>query len=274
MIAKSGKVALLIVSLFFFASFIAPLLTLKHPNEINLDAIKEAPSLEYLFGTDNKGRDIFSRVVYGAKISIGVSMVAGIISSFIGLVIGLVAGYKGGVIDKLLMSLVDFILSFPSLLFAIAISIVFPPGLFTVMIAISAVGWTSFARLVRGITLSIKSMAYVESAIAIGCSHWRIIMKHIAPQCISSALVMIGIKMGGFILTEATLGFLGLGLQPPEPSWGAMISAGRNHILTAPWIAIFPGLAIFITVFCFNILGDALKNAYDLTNEKVQSKNQ
>ncbi|MCX8070612.1 MAG: ABC transporter permease [Thermodesulfovibrionales bacterium] len=259
-----SKISIFIVLTLFFLSLLSPFIGLKDPNEINLDAIKEKPSLKYPFGTDNKGRDIFARVIYGAKISIGVSIVASCISALIGLTVGLIAGYKGGIIDKILMSIVDFILSFPSLLFAIAISIVFPAGLLSVMIAISAVGWTSFARLIRSITLSIKNMPYVESAIVIGCSHWRIILKHIAPQCLAGALVMIGIKMGGFILTEATLSFLGLGLQPPEPSWGSMVSAGRNHILTAPWIAIFPGLAIFITVFSFNIFGEYLRQAYNL----------
>lgn len=264
MTTKTGRVAFIIVSFLFLLSLISPFLGLKDPNEINLDAIKESPSLDYFFGTDNKGRDIFARVIYGAKISIGVSIIASFISALIGLIVGLIAGYKGGMVDRLLMSIVDFILSFPSLLFAIAISIVLPAGIWTVMIAIAAIGWTSFARLVRSITLSIKNMPYVESAIAIGCNHWRILLKHIAPQCLAGSMVMIGIKMGGFILTEATLGFLGLGLQPPDPSWGSMISAGRNHILTAPWIAIFPGLAIFTTVFCFNLFGESLRKSYDL----------
>lgn len=265
MIPMAGKIALLVVVVIFFVSLISPILGMKDPNEIDLDAVRQAPSIQHPFGTDNKGRDVFTRVIAGAKVSIGVSLAASMVAASLGLVVGLTSGYLGGALDRMLMALVDFILSFPSLLFAIAVSIVLPTGLFSVMIAIAAVGWTSFARLVRGITLSVRNMPYVDAARAVGCTDLRIIMKHIAPQCLTGMMVMMGIKLGGFILTEATLGFLGLGLQPPAASWGAMVSAGRNHILTAPWMALFPGIAIFITVFCFNILGDSLRKVYQVS---------
>ncbi len=263
--AKVSKVALFFVTTVFFTSLISPFLDLSDPNEINLEAIRHPPSLSHPFGTDNKGRDLFARVIAGAKVSIGVALLASIVAASLGLTVGLIAGYLGGKVDRALMAMVDFILSFPSLLFAIAVSIVLPSGLFSVMIAIAAVGWTSFARLVRGVVLSVKAMPYVDAARALGCSDLRIVMRHIAPQCLTGVVVMMGIKLGGFMLTEATLSFLGLGLQPPQASWGAMVSAGRNHILTAPWMAIFPGVAIFTTVLCLNILGELLRKAYQMT---------
>lgn len=246
------------------ASVAAPFLSIHDPNKINLDLIKRPPSLEHPFGTDSKGRDIFARVIYGGKVSIGVAIVAAFVSAFIGFGIGVVSGYFGGRLDTVLMSVVDFILSFPSLLLAIAISVILPPGIYTVMLAISAVGWTSFARLIRGHVLTIKSMPFVDAARAIGCSNLRILLVYVAPLCMPLSLVMMGIKLGGFILTEATLSFLGLGAQPPTPTWGSMISANRAYILTAPWMVIFPGLAISITAFCFNMLGESLKERFDV----------
>ncbi|BCB96494.1 hypothetical protein JZK55_14160 [Dissulfurispira thermophila] len=201
--------------------------------------------------------------------SISVAFIAASVSALIGFSIGVLAGYFGGKLDTVLMSMVDFILSFPSLLLAIAISVILPPGIYTVMIAISAVGWASFARLIRGYVLTIKNMPFVDAAMAMGCSNLRILVLHIAPLCIPLSLVMMGIKLGGFILTEATLSFLGLGAQPPTPTWGSMISTNRAYILTAPWMVIFPGLAIAITAFCFNILGEALKERFDVMDYRL-----
>lgn len=258
-----------VIVFLFVVSVISPLLPLNDPYQISLESLKMPPNIVHPFGTDNKGRDIFSRVLYGGKVSIGVAVVAALISAAIGFGVGLVSGYFGGRIDTVLMSFVDFILSFPSLLLAIAISIILPPGIYTVMIAISAVGWTAFARLIRSHVLTIKDMPFVDAARAMGCGHFRILFLHIAPQCIPLSLIMMGIKLGGFILTEATLSFLGLGAQPPAPTWGAMISANRAYILTAPWMVLFPGLAITITAFCFNMLGEALKEKYELKDSRM-----
>ncbi|MFZ5996610.1 MAG: ABC transporter permease [Nitrospirota bacterium] len=258
------SVPLLIILLFFALSLLAPLLPLHDPGRIDLELLRMPPSFEHPFGTDNKGRDLFSRVIYGAKISIGVAMIAASVSAAIGFIVGLTSGYFGGKFDAVVMSVVDFILSFPSLLLAIAISVVLPSGLYTVMIALTVVGWASFARLVRGHVLTLKSMAFVDAARAVGCSTARILFIHIAPLCIPLALVMMGIKLGGFMLTEATLSFLGLGAQPPAPTWGAMISAHRTYILTAPWMVVFPGLALSVVAFCFNLAGEALKQKYEL----------
>jgi len=261
---KAGSVFFYIILLLFVLSLAAPLLHLPDPNKIDLDSLKMSPGAEHPFGTDHKGRDIFSRVIYGAKVSISVAFAAAIASCCIGSLIGLVAGYFGGKIDTVAMAIVDFILSFPSLLLAIAVSVVLPPGIHTAMIALSAAGWTSFARLIRGQVLAVKGLPFVEAARAIGCSNARILFVHIVPQCLNVGLVMIGMKLGGFIIAEATLGFLGLGVQPPAPSWGAMISASRAYILTAPWMVFFPGMMITATAFCFNLFAEYLKQRYDV----------
>ncbi|MBI4710330.1 MAG: ABC transporter permease, partial [Nitrospirae bacterium] len=201
-------------------------------------------------------------------LSIGIAVTAGVISLCLGLTVGLIAGYFGGKIDMALMMLVDLILSFPSLLLAIGISIVFPPGIFTVVIAITAVGWASFARLIRGNVLSLRECAYIDSARALGCSDARIIIKHILPNCMPLSFIVLGLKLGGYLLTESALSFLGLGAQPPMPTWGSMISLNRIYILSAPWMVIFAGLAIFTTAVCFNMLGDALKDKWEVRIEK------
>ncbi|GMT47155.1 MAG: glutathione ABC transporter permease GsiD [bacterium] len=265
--SKRGKLSIIIVAGFFIVSLLAPFLPINNPYTIDLDSIKRPPGINHPFGTDNKGRDIFARVVYGGKISIGVAIIAAFISALIGFTLGLTSGYYGGVVDSVVMTVVDFFLSFPSLLLAIAISIILPPGIYTVMIALSVVGWTSFARLIRGHVLTIKDMPFVDAARAIGCSDLRILLLHIAPLCIPLALVLMGIKLGGYILTEATLSFLGLGAQPPTPTWGYMVSANRAYILSASWMVLYPGLAISITAFCFNMLGESLREKYEFKTD-------
>ena len=264
---KAGKISIALLSFISLLCFTAPLICPHNPDTINLDSIKEPPSLHHLLGTDSKGRDILSRVLHGGRISIGVAFVAAVLSMGIGLIVGLVSGYAGGKIDIVFMAFIDLILSFPAFLLAIGISVVFPPGIFTVMIAIAAVGWASFARLIRGYILTVKEAAFVESAKAVGCSRMRILFVHLMPQCIPLIFVMMGIKLGGYILTEASLSFLGLGAQPPTATWGAMVSANRAYISSAPWMVFFPGLMIAITSLCFNMMGDALRDRYALKIE-------
>ncbi len=246
------------------ASVFAPMITPYDPNEVNLDELRQPPDLRHPFGTDSKGRDVFSRVLYGGRISLSVALIAAMLSIGIGLLAGLMAGYAGGKTDTVIMLIVDFILAFPSLLLAIGISVIMTPGIYTVMIAISAVGWASFARLIRGQVLSLRSSPFIEAARAIGCGNKRIIFVHLLPQCIPLCLVMMGLKLGGYILTEASLSFLGLGAQPPSPSWGAMISSSRAFIVSAPWVVLFPGLAITVSSLCFNLLGDMLGDRYGI----------
>jgi ABC-type dipeptide/oligopeptide/nickel transport system permease subunit len=257
-----GKIAILVIVVIFGLSVFSSYITPYEPDAINLDSLKEPPSLSHPFGTDQKGRDILARVLYGGRISIGVALLAAVLSMSVGLIIGLLSGYYGGKFDTAVMALVDLVLSFPSLLLAIGISIILPPGIYTVMIAIAAVGWASFARLIRGHVLSLRESPFIDAAKAIGCSHGRILFVHLLPQCIPLALVMTGLKIGGYILTEASLSFLGLGAQPPTASWGSMISASRSYLVSAPWMVLFPGLAIAITALSFNILGDVLSERY------------
>jgi len=258
----TGKVSIAILIFISLISIFAPFLSGYDPDRIDLDSMKEPPNSRHLFGTDNKGRDIFSRILYGGRISIGIAVTAALLSMGIGLVIGLCSGYFGGKVDIAIMALVDLILSFPALLLAIGISVIFPPGIYTVMIAIAAVGWAPFARLIRGYILTLRGDLFIEAEKALGNSDLRILFVHLMPQCFPLLLVMIGLKLGGYLLTEASLSFLGLGAQPPTATWGSMISANRAYISSAPWMVIFPGLMIAVTVLCFNIAGDSLKDRY------------
>ncbi len=260
----AGKISIAILILISLLSIFAPFISEYDPNMIDLDHLKEAPSFKYPFGTDNKGRDILSRILYGGRISLGVAITAAALSMGIGLVVGLFSGYFGGKVDIAVMAFVDLILSFPALLLAIGISIILPSGIYTVMLSIAAVGWASFARLIRGYILTLRGSPFVEAARALGCSDMRILFMHLMPQCIPLILVIMGLKLGGYILTEASLSFLGLGAQPPTATWGSMISASRAFISSSPWMVFFPGLIIAITALCFNTLGDALRDRYGL----------
>ena len=264
----AGRLSLGVLAFIVLLSIAAPLILPHDPNTIDLDSLRQSPSTRHLLGTDNKGRDIFARLLHGGKISIGISLLAALVSMTIGLAVGLVSGYAGGKTDTALMSLVDLILSFPTLLLAIGVSIVLPAGIYSVMIALSAVGWASFARLIRGHILSLKEIAFIEAARSLGCTGSRIMIVHLLPQCIPLALVMAGLKAGGYILTEAGLSFLGLGAQPPTATWGSMISTSRVFISSASWMVFPPGIMIAVTAVCFNLLGDALKEKYDVRDGK------
>lgn len=260
----TGKISAVLIAIIFALSIFSGFITSFEPEKIDLDSIKQSPGLKHPFGTDNKGRDIFSRVLHGGRISIGIAVIAALISLAIGLLMGLLAGYIGGRVDTAIMAVVDLVLAFPSLLLAIGVSIIFPPGIYTVMIAIAFVGWASFARLIRGQILTLKDAPYIEAAQAIGCSRTRILFVHLMPQCLPIGFVMAGIKLGGYVLTEASLSFLGLGAQPPMATWGSMVSMNRSYIASEPWMVLFPGMAIAITSLCFNMLGDALRDKFGL----------
>jgi peptide/nickel transport system permease protein len=261
---RTGKTAAAIIAAILFLSLFSRLVVPYDPDALDLGSLREPPSFTHILGTDNKGRDILARVLYGGKISIAISIIAALLSMGIGLGVGLLSGYFGGRTDTLLMAAVDLILAFPSLLLAIGVSVLFPPGIYTVMIALSAVGWASFARLIRGSVLSLRESAFVEAAKAVGCSNTRVLLVHLLPQCVPLAFVMMGLKLSGYILTEAALGFLGLGAQPPTATWGAMISANRAYINSSPWMVFSPGVMIAVTALCFNLIGDDLRERHDL----------
>jgi ABC-type dipeptide/oligopeptide/nickel transport system permease subunit len=262
---KTGKISSLVLIIITLVSFLAPVVSSYDPNAIDLMSLREPPSIQHPLGTDHKGRDILTRVLYGGRISIGISLFAAFSSMGIGLIIGICSGYFGGKIDTGIMAFVDMILAFPSLLLAIGISILFPAGIYTVIIAIVAVGWASFARLVRSHVLSLKESTFIEAAKTVGCNNVRILFRHIMPQCIPLMLVMTGLRIGGFLLTESSLSFLGLGAQPPTATWGSMISMNRAYISSAPWMVFFPGFMIAITALCFNILGDCVRERLGFT---------
>ena len=255
--------ASIVLALLVATAVIGPLFVPYDPLAMDLDSLRQPPSGSHLLGTDSKGRDILSRVVHGARISLAVGITASLFSLCIGTFAGLIAGYFGGKVDMVLSQVFDIFLAFPSLLLAIGISAVMPPGLASAMLAITIVSWAGFARLVRGLTLSLKEQTYVEASAAIGATTGRILFRHILPNALPLLLVAGSLRVGGFILLEAALSFLGLGVQPPTPTWGSMISLNRMYINSAPWMVIFPGLAISVTVISFNILGDFLRDKLD-----------
>ena len=260
---KLAFTATLVVFAISLSAACGPMLYPINPTSIDLESIKLPPSFQHPCGTDSKGRDILSRILWGARISLSISVSAALGSLLIGLFLGLISGYFGGKLDTIITMVIDLTLAFPSLLLAIAISIVLPPGLLTVVIALSLVGWASFARLIRGLIIVLKESLFVEASRSIGCSNWRIIFRHLLPNSLSTILVALSLKLGTFILAESALSFLGLGVQPPAPTWGSMISLNRIYINSAPWMIIFPGFAIALTTFAFNILGDSLRDYLD-----------
>ena len=261
MLAAAGMVMVAVfVVLALFAPWIAP----HDPSNIDLPARLQPPSSDHWFGTDELGRDIFSRVIYGARISmlVGTSVVAG--SLLLGLLLGSIAGYYGGYIDKFFsVILMNAFLSFPGILLAIAFVAFLGPGIFNLILALCIGGWVGYARLVRAQVLAVKEKEFVEAARALGANDWRIITRHILPNIIQPVIVQTAIGMAGAVLAEATMSFLGLGVPPPTASWGSMLNDGRAHLFDAPHLVIFPALAVMLAVLSFNFIGDALRDYMD-----------
>ncbi len=262
---KSGLVraGLTIVLLFVVIAAVAPILSPADPFEQTLEKGLQTPTLEHPFGRDKLGRDILSRVIYGSRISLKVGLITVTISLSIGLSLGALSGYCGGLVDEALMRLVDIFLAFPGLLLAIALMAVLGPGLDNVIFALSLLGWVGYARLVRGQILALKGKEFVLAAEAQGAGKLRIICRHLLPNLAGPVAVQASFGLAGVTLAEAGLSFLGLGVQPPLPSWGSMLSEGRQFLLVAPHLSIFPGLAIALLVLGFNILGDGLRDILD-----------
>lgn len=223
---------------------------------------------KHLLGTDHFGRDILLRIVVGAGISLKVGLLASSISLIMGILLGLIAGYFGKWVDTLIMRFTDIMMAFPVLLFLIAISATFEPGINTAMIAIGAVSWPPMARLMRSQVLMLKSREFISSAEALGFSHSRILFFHILPNCLAPIIITFTLGISGAIMAEASLSFLGLGVQPPTPSWGSMINEGKDFLRIAPGISVYPGIAIAITVLAFNLVGEGLRDALDVKLEK------
>lgn len=257
--AAGGIVVLIFIIIAIFAPFISPY----DPYLINMDIQFHKPSLKYLLGTDLYGRDILSRIIYGSRISLVIGLIPTLLSMVIGIILGMTAGYYGGITDSFIMRLADIVMAFPSLLLAMAVMYTLGASLLNIFIALSLVGWAGIARVVRAQTLSIKEKEFVEAAKAIGVNSWIILLKHIFPNCIPSLIVLFTLGIPGAILSEASLSFLGVGAQPPTPSWGLMVSTGKEYLFVAPWVAITPGIAILIVVLAFNFLGDGLRDALD-----------
>ncbi len=260
---KMGALAALALAAIVLAALIGPMIWPYSPNEIDLDSALTPPTATHPFGTDNHGRDILARTLVGARLSLGIGLVATVLSLILGTTVGLLGGFFGRPVDSVAVSLTDVTLAFPSLLLAIAISVVIPPGAVSVFIALSAVGWPTFARLSRSVVFSIKQTEYFSAATAVGCSSPRLLLRHVLPNCVPLLIVAASLRLGGFMLGEAALSFLGLGVQPPTASWGSMISHGRSFLNSAPWITVFPGMAIALTIISMNILGDSLRDYLD-----------
>lgn len=243
---------------------LAPFLAHTDPvMDANLMNAEVPPGGEFWFGTDAQGRDIYSRVLYGARISLTVGIVSQLINTVIGVCLGMSAGYWGGWWDDFVNALTNLMLAIPSLIFALAIMAILTPGLTSLLIALGLTNWSYTCRLSRAATLSVRSLGYVEAARSLGYSDIRIMTTQVLPNIIGPIIVIGTLGMGGAVLAEASLSFLGLGIRPPFPSWGSMLSDARDQITTAPWISIFPGLAIFMTVLGLNLLGDGLRDILD-----------
>ena len=260
---RTAAAGLLVLAAIVIATLMPGLVTRFDPIEMDLSVSLQPPSLEHPFGTDAFGRDVLSRVLYGGRVSLGVGLVARTLSLIIGLLAGTVAGYFGGKPDGLIMRLADITFAFPTLLLLIAIMAVVTPGVGALSLALGAVGWAAMARLVRAQILSVKGRDYVQAARAAGASHLKLIVKYILPQCLSSLIVVFTLGLGMTIMAESSLSFLGLGIQPPDPSWGGMISRGIPFMRTAPWLTILPGLVLTLVICSINLVGDGLRDALD-----------
>jgi peptide/nickel transport system permease protein len=262
------KLGAAIVAIAVLAAVVGPSIAPFDPADQQLALRLSGPTGAHWFGLDELGRDIFARVLVGARISLLVGLVVVGVSSTIGIALGSLAGYFGGGIDEVISRVIDVLLAFPGLLLAIALVAVLGPSLTNVVLALSVIGWVGYARLVRGQVLRARELDFVQAAKALGASTPRILARHVIPTTLPAVSVQATLGMGGAILAEAALSFLGLGVQPPTPSWGTMLNYGRAHLLDAPHLTIFPGLAIAILVLGFNFLGDGLRDALDPATQR------
>ena len=261
---RLAVLGLLIILVLVFLALFAPLIAPRSPYVGDLaNARLLTPGPGHWLGTDDQGRDILSRLIYGSRLTLQVVLLVAVIAAPIGLLVGTVAGYAGGWVDAVLMRITDIFLAFPKLVLALAFVAALGPGIGNAIIAIAITSWPPYARIARAETLTVRNSDYILAVQLMGASPWRIVLRHIMPLCISSLIVRVTLDMAGIILTAAGLGFLGLGAQPPLPEWGAMIASGRRFILDQWWVAAMPGFAILIVSLGFNLLGDGLRDALD-----------
>ena len=254
---------LVVIGLFVALAVFAPLIAQYDPDKTSWTLIRKAPSLAHWMGTDENGRDVFARVVFGARASLLAGVVSVLIAAGIGVPLGLLAGFVGGVTDAVIGRVVDAMLSCPFLILAIALAAFLGPALSNAMIAIGVSAAPIFVRVARGATMDAATNEYVEAARALGNPPWRVAIRHVLPNIVPPVLVQATLAIAAAIIAEASLSFLGLGQQPPSPSWGSMLNSAQRFLTQAPWLAIFPGLAIFLAVLSFNLIGDGLRDALD-----------
>lgn len=265
---KGALLGLGIISIFTFVALFAPLISPHDPSEIFQNALRLPPSFlggdsRFLFGTDDVGRDLFSRLIYGARVSMGIGFLVVVISTLIGSTLGLIAGYFGGAIDKTIMRIIDILMAMPSILLAIVVVSILGPNLFNAILAVSIVSVPSFTRLVRASVFGEKKKQYVLASSSFGAGHMRQMIINIFPNCMAPLIVQASLGFSNGILDAAALGFLGLGAQPPTAEWGTMLADARQFIETSPWLVTLPGVCILIVVLAFNLLGDGLRDALD-----------
>ncbi len=260
---RTAVVGLAILAAFLAGSLLAPVLFTEDPTEANFERVLQPPSRAHLLGTDNLGRDLLVRIVYGARVSFLIGVLAVSLSAALGVPVGLVSGYYGGSVDIVIQRLVDLMLAFPGFLLALTLIAVLGVGVTNVVVAVGLATAPVYVRLVRGVALSIRTQVYVEAARALGASAPRVLRRHVLPNCLAPVIVQSTLQLGTAILTAAGLGFLGLGVKPPTPEWGTMLGEGQTYLFSSWYMATFPGLAIFLAVLAFNLLGDGLRDALD-----------
>lgn len=260
---KLSRAGIVIIFLLFFMALFAPLLAPYDPNAQDLYNVLTGPSADHWLGTDNVGRDLLSRVIYGSRVSLTVGFFSVFISVFIGSFLGLLAGYRGGVMDMIIMRIVDTFMCIPFLPFVLVLAAALGPGLKNIIVALAVLGWTGFCRIMRGQVLMVRELPYVEAARAAGASGFRIMFKHLFPNCLAPIIVAVTISLGAFIMLESTMSFFGLGVQPPTPSWGKELRTGYSYLETVPLFSIAPGILITLAVLAFNFLGDGLRDSLD-----------
>ncbi len=261
--SPTAVAGLVIVVTLVLAALLAPLLAPRDPNAVDLAHRFASPSFRFPLGTDELGRDTLSRLLYGARLSIGATVVAAMGVSVVGLALGLLAGYLGGIADTVISRTIDALLAFPSFLLALAVTGALGPGLVHVMIAVVAIGWVSYARIVRSVVVAERESAYVEAARALGASHARILSRHVMPNVVGPVVVLTTLELGTILLGISALSFLGLGAEAPTAEWGAMLSEASKYLGRAPYMMVAPGAAIFVMVLGFNLLGDGLRDLLD-----------